>query len=65
MTQLLTTLEASELLKLTPRQVQRLAKTGELPTVHLPGGEVRFDSDDLREWVETLKRPAGGQGAEP
>jgi excisionase family DNA binding protein len=50
--------EAADVLRLTPRQVARLAKKGILPSVELPGGEVRFDPDDLRAWVETLKRPA-------
>jgi len=60
-TTLLTDSEAAEILRLTPRQVAKLAKRGEIPTVHLPRNEVRFDSDDLRQWVETLKRP-GPQG---
>ena len=57
-TTLLTDSEAAELLRLTSRQVAKLARRGELPSVHLPGGEIRFDPDDLRQWVETLKRPA-------
>jgi excisionase family DNA binding protein len=58
MTQLLTESETSELLRLTPRQISRLAKRGELPSVELPGGELRFDPDDIRAWVESHKRPA-------
>jgi len=45
------------MLRLTPRQVARLAKRGELPSVQLPGNEVRFDPDDIRRWVESCKRP--------
>lgn len=55
--------EAAEILRLTSRQVARLAKQGELPTVHLPGGEIRFDADELREWVQRRKRPANGEGS--
>ena len=55
---LLTDSEAAEILRLTPRQVARLAKLGELPSVQLPGDETRFDPDDLRQWVEAHKRPA-------
>jgi excisionase family DNA binding protein len=55
---LLTDSEAADVLRLTARQVARLAKRGDLPSVELPGGERRFDLDDLRAWVESLKRPA-------
>ncbi|MFH1919783.1 MAG: helix-turn-helix domain-containing protein [Planctomycetota bacterium] len=50
--------EASELLRLTPRQVLRLAKRGDLPAVYLPGNEIRFDPSDLARWVEAHKRSA-------
>jgi excisionase family DNA binding protein len=63
-TTLLTDVEAAELLRLTPRQVSRLARRGELPSVNLPGGGIRFDPDDIRQWVETRKRPANGKGGE-
>jgi len=55
--------EAAELLRLTPRQVAKLARRGELPSVLLPGNEIRFDHADIRQWVETRKRPVaeGGQ----
>ena len=56
-THLLTDSEAAEILRLTPRQVARLARRGELPSVELPGKEVRFDPADLRRWVESHKRP--------
>ncbi len=57
MTTLLTDTEAADILRLTPRQVLRLAGRGELPSVALPNGETRFDPDDIRRWVETRKRP--------
>jgi excisionase family DNA binding protein len=58
MTTLLTQDEAAEILRLTPRQVSRLAGRGELPSIHFPGKEVRFDPEDIRRWVETRKRQA-------
>ncbi len=61
---LITDSEAAEILRLTPRQVARLAKKGILPSVNLPGGEVRFDPDDLRAWVESLKQPAAAVAGE-
>ena len=60
---LLTDSEAAELLALTSRQVVRLARCGELPMVVLPGNEIRFDADDIRQWIETRKRlPTRKQG---
>ncbi len=54
---LLTNFEAAEILAITSRQVSRLAGRGELPCVLLPNNEVRFDLDDIREWVGSCKRP--------
>ena len=59
---LLTDSEAADILRMTPRQVARLAKRGELPSINLPGGEIRFDLDDLWAWDEFHKRRANGQG---
>jgi excisionase family DNA binding protein len=61
---LLTYTEAADLLKLTPRQISRLVGRGELPSVRLPNGEIRFDPDDIHQWVESLKRPAQGAGVQ-
>lgn len=57
MVTLLDEFDTAELLKLTPRQVLHLAKSGQLPAVYLPGGAVRFDSADLGHWVQSHKRP--------
>ncbi len=62
MTTLLTQDEAADILKLSARQVLRLANKGQLPSVHLPNKEIRFDPDDIRRWVETLKQPAAPGG---
>jgi excisionase family DNA binding protein len=55
---LITDSEAADILRLTTRQVANLAKKGILPSVNLPGGEIRFDVDDLHQWVESRKQPA-------
>jgi excisionase family DNA binding protein len=60
-TTLLTKDETAEILRLTARQVAKLARRGELPSVNLPGNEVRFDPADLAWFVESRKRPAKGQ----
>jgi excisionase family DNA binding protein len=53
---LLTADEAADILRLTRSRVVKLAKAGELPSVTLPGGEIRFLSSDLWEWVGSLRR---------
>jgi predicted site-specific integrase-resolvase len=63
MSTLLTDSEAGDILKLTPRQVARLAKRGQIPSIELPNGETRFDSDDIRKWIETCKRPLASEAA--
>jgi len=60
MTTLLSESEAGAILRLTPRQILKLAKAGQLPAIRLPGNELRFDADDLRTWIETRKQPATG-----
>lgn len=55
--------QVADLLGLTARQVIKLARCGEMPSVRLPGDEIRFDPEDICEWVECRKRPANGEGA--
>jgi excisionase family DNA binding protein len=62
MPSLITDSEAADILRLTTRQVVKLAKIGLLPSVNLPGGEIRFDIDDLCEWVDSRKRPVMPHG---
>jgi len=55
---LLNDAEAADLLRLPLARFKRLATAGLVPRVILPGGEVRFDEHDLREWLNGLKLPA-------
>ncbi len=59
-TQLLTPLEAADILRLPTRQVTKLAKSGTIPRVVLPGDEIRFDEADLRAWIEARKQDGKG-----
>lgn len=52
--------EAAELLRMTPRQLTRLANRGAVPVVDLGDGVLRFDRGDLQAWTATHKRPAEG-----
>ncbi len=60
-THLLTEIEAADILRLTPRQVIRLARRGELPSVQLPNKEVRFDRADIWKWVDSRKLLQGDE----
>ena len=51
---------AGRLLDMLPARVKRLAKRGEMPSIILPDGEVRFSEDDLRDWVTNYRQPANG-----
>lgn len=53
---LLTPREAGEILRLTSREVNRLARQGVLPVVVLPGGEFRFSAEDLVAWIDQHRR---------
>jgi excisionase family DNA binding protein len=52
---LLTESEAAEILSLTPRQVGRLARRGEIPRVEM-GKEIRYDPRDIWAFVEARKK---------
>lgn len=60
---LLDKFDVADLLGLTARQVLRLVRRGELPSIRLPvpGDEIRFDPEDIRRWVEFHKLPANNE----
>ena len=53
---LLDAAELSELLNVSERWVREQTRSGAIPHVRL-GRFVRFDLDDVLEWVETRKAP--------
>ena len=55
---LLNDIDAADILQMPAARLARLAKANKVPHVRLPDGEIRFDPDDLRQWVESLKQPA-------
>jgi excisionase family DNA binding protein len=63
MTRLITDSEVGELLRLSSRQVEKLAKRGEIPSIRLPDNEIRFDPDEIRRYIESRKQPATDGGA--
>ena len=56
-TRLLIDGDAARLLRMPLCRLRRLAKAGGIPHVLLPDDEIRFDPDDLREWVDSHKQP--------
>jgi hypothetical protein len=58
MNSLLTQDETAELLRLTQRQLNRLARDGDIPSIALPNGQLRFESNAIQDWVDGLRRPA-------
>ncbi len=47
---LLTTREVAELMQLNPKTVERMARTGRLPSVRVCG-RVRFLASDIASWL--------------
>ena len=47
--------EVGEILALTARQVERMARRGEIPFVRLPNKEIRYDPIDIEIWLQAIK----------
>lgn len=62
-TTLLDALDAAAILSMSTRKINSLVRSGKLPHVMLPGGEIRFVESDLLSWIESHKRPATERGA--
>jgi len=58
---LLTSFAVGQILALPSRRVDRLARSGELPSIELPGGELRYDPADIAAWIRS-RRAAGKSG---
>ncbi len=48
---LITLAEAAAWLRLDQKRLARLARTGRIPAILLPSGEVRFDRHSLAAWL--------------
>lgn len=49
---LLTARALAEQLDVSAETVLRWARRGELPSIHLPGGAVRFREQEIERWLE-------------
>ena len=58
---LLTAREVAENLALTPETVLAWQRTGKLPAIKLPSGQIRFRPDDLDNWLAERSTAVIGQ----
>lgn len=54
---LLDATEAGAQLRMPRARLTRLARKGEVPSIVLPDGEIRFRRTDLVEWVAQYRSP--------
>ncbi len=59
--ELLTAAEVAELLDVTPRSVERMAKQGRLAGFRTPSGQLRFRKSVVLAGMERLKRRRRGK----
>ena len=52
---LLTVQEVSEIIKAKPKTIYQWAELGQIPSIKMQGA-LRFDLDDIMEWVKSCKR---------
>jgi hypothetical protein len=53
---LLSPADVADWLNLSVRQVERMAREGQLPGIPLPDGSTVFDQQDLVGWLERRKQ---------
>lgn len=60
MTRLMTVVECAEVLRVSPRTVQRWIQQGRFPAIKLPGGQLRVEPEaiyDMRQRISHPPRP--------
>jgi excisionase family DNA binding protein len=62
---LLTARALAEQLDVSAETVLRWARRGEIPSIHLPGGAVRFRERDIARWLEERAAPSRGVSNHP
>ena len=55
--------EIDSLLRLPRGRAKRLAIKGEIPHILLPDGEVRFDPEEMQNWLKRCRRSANSEEA--
>jgi excisionase family DNA binding protein len=62
---LLTARLLADQLGVSPETVLRWARRREIPSIHLPGGAVRFREQEVERWLEERATPGRGVLATP
>jgi glutathione S-transferase len=52
---LLTPLQVASWLKMPTIRVKRMARSGQIPALLLPGGEFLFDQNELLMWLDQIR----------
>jgi hypothetical protein len=52
---LLTPMDVGLWLSLSTRQVEKMARRGEIPSIKLPNGDLVFDRAELLMWLDQLR----------
>lgn len=53
--------EVARMLRLTTARVRKLARSGQLPCVILPGEEFRFDPTEIDRWLRERRNGEGSR----
>ena len=62
---LLTARALAEQLDVSAETVLRWARRREIPSIHLPGGAVRFGEQEIARWLEERATPRRGSVSHP
>jgi excisionase family DNA binding protein len=62
---LLTARELADQLGVSAETVLRWARREEIPSIHLPGGAVRFREIDIERWLKERAAPSRGVSSTP
>lgn len=62
---LLTAREVADLLGFSPETILRWTRLGDLPAIKLPGGAIRYRTDDLEAWMTERATPSRGVSPTP
>jgi hypothetical protein len=52
---LLSSTDVGQWLNLSPGQVERMARRGQVPSIRLPNGDLLFDRVELLQWLDHLR----------
>jgi len=52
--------DVADWLRVSPHQLRRMIKAGQIPCLRLPTGGVVFDHDELLMWIDQIRDRPGG-----